>query len=72
MWICRIRRKPVRERRMAGVLHIGVRLLHVCSFNESGQCESLNEWNGQRCGFIAFLYNIHADTEALGKKNKSI
>lgn len=51
------RPEPTRKRRLSGVyVHICVRPLRSCPFNESGQYQSLKQWDGQRYGSHAFLF----------------
>lgn len=73
MWICIFRQWQTRERKLLAYLDIFcVRLLQVCSFYQSGQCEGLNEWNGQQVRLSRFSFIIEGQRGEPGDIHKQM
>ena len=58
MWICTLCRRRRASADGQCIIIFCVRLLQVCSFDEDGQYQSLDEWNEQRYGSHVFSFYI--------------
>lgn len=63
MWICIFCPYSSRERRVRAYGIFCVRLLQVCSFNSTGQFQSLRLWNEQRVRLSRFFFNNQSNAK---------